>query len=204
MRATMPTRSADQIIAETESLLETARFGLRDMQTTAERRSAGFRNAVVFGRTVTLALQNLRSVRPDFDDWYKSEAQALAADPLMRFFVSVRNMIEKQARTPLSRTISIGRFSIGSMDDFGPAPPGATSFVIGDPTGQAGWVIPQPDGSIQMYYVSLPWLKIETTMIIADTPIETGMAHKPAHELVAVYLDRLAALVKRARARFAI
>lgn len=198
----MAKRDVGQVIAEAESLLATARFGLQDMQTNPERRAAGFRNAVVFGRTVTIALQNLRSAVPDFDDWYKQHTDELASDPLCRFFVGVRNMIEKKARTPLVRSTKIGAFSVRSMADFGAAPPGASGFVIADPTGQAGWRIPQPDGSIEMYYVAVPGLTIESMVLISDVPEDEDWSNQPAHELVSRYLDRLEKVVVSARSRF--
>jgi hypothetical protein len=66
---TMPARSAEQVAQEAEELLQTAYFGLADLRGKPERRS-GLRNAVVFGRNTTWALQNLRHIVPGFDDWY--------------------------------------------------------------------------------------------------------------------------------------
>ena len=40
---------------------------------------------------------------------------------------------------------------------FGPQPPGATSFFIGDELGGTGWEVPQPDGSTEkVLYFDLP------------------------------------------------
>jgi len=39
---------------------------------------------------------------------------------------------------------------------FGPQPPGATSFFIGDELGGTGWEVSQPDGSTEKYYIDLP------------------------------------------------
>src|SRR4029079_8468340 len=99
----MTERNAKQVISEAAALLQTARFGLEDMVgKRPERRAAGFRNAVVFGRNVTWALQNLKDAVPEFQAWYEARQEEMRADPLMKYFVEVRNGIEKQAQTPVS------------------------------------------------------------------------------------------------------
>jgi len=46
---------------------------------------------------VTFVLQNLRTIAPDFDDWYGPKQEEMRADPLMRYFHDLRTEIEKQA-----------------------------------------------------------------------------------------------------------
>src|SRR5205823_5952074 len=106
----MALRTVEQIIGEAEELLQTAKFGLEDMRKPARRRS-GLRNAVVFGRNTTWALQNLRGVVPDFDEWYGPKQEAMRTDLLMRFFHDLRTQIEKQASTPTAGRTHIESFS---------------------------------------------------------------------------------------------
>ncbi len=65
--ATMAGKSVQDVIRAAEERLQTARFGLQDMSK-PERAQSGLYNAVVFGRMVTFALQNLRNIAPDFDE----------------------------------------------------------------------------------------------------------------------------------------
>src|ERR1700754_2975461 len=84
-----------------EETLQTAKHGLKDLlDATRERRMAGLRNLIVFGRSVTFVLQNLRSVvgEDEFDRWYKPHQEEMKSSPLMRYFVDARNMLEKQGR----------------------------------------------------------------------------------------------------------
>lgn len=81
----MADRTARQILDETEELLRTAQFGLRTCALAqSERARTGLRNSVVFGRMVTFALQNLRSVSPDFEAWYAEKQDAMKTDPLQK------------------------------------------------------------------------------------------------------------------------
>ena len=128
------------IIREAEELLQTARFGLQDM-VKPERARSGLRNAVVFGRAATFALQNLRGKVPDFDQWYSPKQEAMKADPLMDYFHNLRTQIEHQASTPTGTRGRIEKFSsVDDMKRFYPAPPNATGFFIGNSSGGSGWV----------------------------------------------------------------
>ncbi|KUM23451.1 hypothetical protein AU467_08775 [Mesorhizobium loti] len=128
-------RSAESIIAEAEDLLRTAKFGLEDMVSRPGRAKTGLRNAVIFGRNATWALQNLRSVIIEFDAWYQPKQEEMKADALMRFFHDLRTSIEKKASTPTTTSAYISSFSSSDIERFKPSPPGATGFFIGDQNG---------------------------------------------------------------------
>jgi hypothetical protein len=100
----MTYRTASHVINEAEELLQTARFGLEDMQTRPARAKSGLRNVIVFGRAVTFALQNLRSVVPDFDAWYAPHQQAMRADPVMSYFSELRTKIKSRRSVYRLRT----------------------------------------------------------------------------------------------------
>lgn len=42
------------------------------------------------------------------------------------------------------------------MPHMGEPPPGATTFIVGDPNGGNGWLVQKPDGTAEMFYVELP------------------------------------------------
>ncbi len=196
-------RSAQDIIGAAEELLRDARFGLEDMLTRPGRAKTGLRNAVVFGRAVTFALQNLRSVVPDFDTWYGPKRAEMKADSLMRFFHDLRNSIEKQAHTPTSTSMHIVSFSDRDFARLEPRPPGATGIFIGDHNGGSGWIVPKPDGSQERYYVELPPDIGEVRLDLVDAPKIAGLEGAQATDLLRVYLEKVEAIVHEARQRFA-
>ncbi len=53
-------------------------------------------SAIATLRTVSFVLQNHKHQIPDFDRWYQTWREKLAADQLMRWMVDARNRIEKQ------------------------------------------------------------------------------------------------------------
>jgi hypothetical protein len=139
--------NSQDIFRAVDERLETARFGLRDMSNPAKARS-GLYNAVVFGRMVTFALQNLRSIANDFDEWYRPKQEEMRADPLMRYFHELRTKIEKCAGKHIYASGHINLLRLpNDIDRFQPAPPNAVGFFIGDENGGSGWIIRSFDGS---------------------------------------------------------
>jgi hypothetical protein len=71
--------------------------GLRDMaDSDQDRVILGFFGIAVFGRSVTSALQNLRTFdKPAFDEWYEPWKQQMKDDTLCRFFYQLRTDILK-------------------------------------------------------------------------------------------------------------
>src|SRR4029077_19190997 len=148
-------RSASDVIRAAEERLQTARFGVEDMAR-PKRMQSGLYNAVVFGRMVTFALQNLRSVAPEFDQWYAPKQEDMRSDPLMKYFNDLRSNIEKKVDRHTASQLKMRSFSTADIQRFQPAPPGANSFFIGDSNGGSGWCIERPDGTVEKYYVDLP------------------------------------------------
>lgn len=62
------------IIIKAEETLQTARYGFDDLTSgNRQRRFSGIRNLVVFGRSVTFVLQNLKTPVGEvgFNEWYE-------------------------------------------------------------------------------------------------------------------------------------
>lgn len=198
----MRSRSASQILDEADDLLKTAEFGLEDMRSRPGRARSGLRNAVIFGRNSTWALQNLKSIVADFEAWYAAKQAEMKADPLMRYFHELRTKIEKQANTPTSPSLSIFSFDSGTdLQRFMPAPPGAVGFFLGGNDGGAGWEVENPDGSIELYYVDLPPDIGKAELHLHDAPQEVAQGRN-AEQLVQEYLSKVKAILREARARF--
>jgi hypothetical protein len=196
-------RSPKEIITEAEDLLRTARFGLEDMEQRPGRAKTGLRNAVVFGRNTTWALQNLKGKAVGFEKWYAAKQEEMKADPLMKYFCDLRTSIEKKASTPTVMSAHIHSFSGNDMAKFGPPPPGATSFFIGDQNGGTGWAVPTPDGGEEKYYVQLPSEIGEVHLHLPEAPEQGEIRNGKAIDLVRIYLNKIGELVSEARKRFA-
>ncbi len=81
-------------------MLRMAHQGLRDMQETDQDRILlGFLGVVVFGRSMTLVMQNLRRHDEEaFNTWYAPWQEEMKVDPLMRYFCVLRTgVIHKDA-----------------------------------------------------------------------------------------------------------
>ncbi|MDX0318906.1 hypothetical protein GOC38_14790 [Sinorhizobium meliloti] len=187
-------KTTSSIIEEAEALLETAQFGLDDLKHSAQRKMAGLRNAIVFARSVTLALQNLSSREPGFDEWYEPIRQSLKADRSFKILLDARNSILKAATTPVFRSTYFN--SRTTLGDLGPRPKNATGFFLADTNGGSGWFIKLPDGSEEKMYVVLPAGSMAASIHLFDKP--DGLAT----ELIEHCLARLREIVREARRTF--
>jgi glutaminyl-tRNA synthetase len=198
-------RESDQVATAQQSIkaanerLATVRFGLADMAD-PNRARTGLYNAVVFGRMVTFALQNMTSSVPEFDDWYELVRAELKADPLMNFFWNLRTEIEKTTGPEMGSYAHIKRLNTADVRKL-PKPPGAVSFFIGDNNGGSRWEVQTADGSIEKYYVDLPpeW-GADVGVTLPKLPPE--LRNTPTRELVSRYLDQMASIIERAKKRF--
>lgn len=196
----------EAILLRAEEALRTARHGFDDLiGENRHRRFSGLRNLIVFGRTVTWIIQNLRSVLKDtFEKWYQPKQEEMRGDPLMRYFVDARNEIEKQGKLRISTRATIHSFSTSDMTKFGEPPPGAGAFFIGDQLGGSGWEVELPDGTKEKYYVDLPAEIGEVQQHFNDFPEAQApeLKGKSVEELSKLYLNRLGQILDDARAQF--
>ena len=98
-RAAMRTLLApSQTVTRAGTMLRMVQQGLRDMQETGQDRILlGFLGVVVFGRSMTLVMQNLRRHDQDeFDRWYAPWQAEMKDDPLMRYFCDLRTKVIHQ------------------------------------------------------------------------------------------------------------
>jgi hypothetical protein len=141
-------------------MLANAKHGLEELREADPAvRPRGIYNVAVFGRSVTLVLQAMRGVEDArFDEWYAPRLEAMKADPLMRYFVELRNEILKEGRpTGGGMSVHIEHLTGDDIRELtANPPPGATSFFIGDYRGGSGWFVQLPDGTTDTYYVRLP------------------------------------------------
>jgi hypothetical protein len=163
---------------------------------------AGLRNVIVFGRAVTNALQNLRSVQRGFDEWYTPWQLRLREDPVAARFYQMRSEILKEGKTDTRSRVTLN----GTLD---PAvlerhkPHGAVGMFISDTQGRSGWEVRQPDGSIERMYISIPnglGFSAEADVYVRDMP--EPFTGKPIQELGRHYVGLLADMVSDAKRRF--
>jgi hypothetical protein len=84
-----------QTVTRAGTMLRMVQQGLHDMQETDHDRILfGFLGVVVFGRSMTLVMQNLRTHDQDaFDGWYAPWQTEMKEDPLMRYFYDLRTKV---------------------------------------------------------------------------------------------------------------
>ncbi len=194
------------VLTNAARVLATAKLGLKLVKSgDPNERLAGIHDVVVFGRAVTNVLQNLRSTDPGFDEWYAPLQEEMRADPLMRYFYELRSSILKEGVAKTQVRMKLERFSSRDIARFGAPPPGATRFFMGDALGGVGWEVPQPDGTMEKYYVALP-TDIGTIEIYLagapDTHLGAAVPDAEVGRLAELYLGYLQRLLDKAVARF--
>ena len=199
-------KTTSEILKRCDETLATAGFGLEDIKSSPERRLAGLRNLVVFGRAVTNVLQNLRSTQPDFDNWYSPFREEMENDPLMNYFYRLRSEILKQGNLGTGSYAHIKSFQFPQdLKKLGPPPPNAKSFFFGDQLGGSGWEVIMDDGSVTKYYVDLPGEIGRVGLLLPEAPDEhlgNKLENKDIEYLGTLYLDYLKRLVQEAKRRF--
>lgn len=130
----------NEILHEANERLEVAKYGLNMINASKGEGKIGLRNVAVFGRMVTFATNNLRSQVEGFEVWDADAKLRHLSNDECRYMVKIRNVIEKEARTPVATNAYVREFSMDVLNRF-PHPPGARSFFIGDRNGGTGWMI---------------------------------------------------------------
>jgi hypothetical protein len=194
-------------IKRAEQVLDTAYFGLKVLKTGApSERSAGLRNVLVFGRSVTFVIQNLKSIVGEdrFNRWYAPIQDQMRADPLMRYFVEARNNLEKQGRLDVGVSGTIHGLSDSDFAKLEKPPFESTSFFMGDQNGGSGWEMDLGGGESIKYYITIPKSVGEFRQVFLSLPenIPSEIRDLSVDELCSIYLDKLAALLMSTRKEF--
>jgi len=196
------TRTTPAILGNLRDTLEVVAHALSDVRNVPARRRSAVRNLAVFGRAVTNVLQTLRSTEPDFDEWYAPVVARLRADPVAAFFYKLRTQILKEGEVAaMSSYARIKSFDTGEMHKFGPPPPGARRFFIGDHSGGTGWDVEVAPGVVERFYIALP-PEIGTTGLVF---IDAAGGKLPNADVVArceQYVATLRTVVAEAEAKF--
>jgi len=161
----------------------------------------GIYNVAVFGRSVTFALQNLRTVvGTDFDEWYEPHLAMMKASPLFKYFKNLRNEILKEGPPPMASAMHVDHLNGADMARLtANPPPGAGMCFMGDPLGGSGWLVNMPDGSQEKFYVSLPNdMRVTMSLRLVDQP----NPDVPITDLCREYVEALGAMVEDAESHF--
>src|SRR5688572_6615893 len=188
---------AADVLSRAYAKLSTAKMGLALIQSpNPNNRLAGLHNAIVFGRSVTWVLQNLRGMVDGFDEWYEPLQEQMRSDPMFKRVVELRNDIEKrgQIETMQGGTIASAEYPVATTDY--PPPPGAVAFFWGDQLGGSGWEVDVGNGRIEKFYVNYPGVNVIPYLGTSQGKPET------AHDFLKKYLDRVEDILRDAESRF--
>jgi hypothetical protein len=197
-------RTSKEILEDTLRTLKTAEAGYRTLAYGSPKdKVSGLMNLVVFGRSVTNVLQNLRATEPKFDTWYKPYVDEMAKNELFKYFYDLRSSILKEGRLRVSTAVHINQLSFPEDMARLPKPPPflkVKGFFIGDNLGGSGYEILLPDGSIEKYYIELPDEIGRAELILHDAPGVVGddLFSSSAVELSRNYLGYIGKMVKDA------
>lgn len=191
--------------------LQTAKYGLDDyLGKNPERRETGLRNMIVFSRSVTNVLQNLRSTvgKNEFNTWYDPWQMKMKEDIIMKAFYQMRSEILKEGILETTTGMHIENFNTNDLQPLMQNPPqNAAGFFIGDNLGGSGWEILMSDGTKEKYYVELPKeIKIKTFLELKNLP-KVSLKDKEGEfyntkDMVKYYYDFLVVLVNNAKLTF--
>jgi len=200
-------RTTIHIVKDVQETLKTAENGLEDLVNgPRNRKLSGLRNLVVFGRAVTNVLQGLRSTEPEFDTWYEKYVKEMDSDPLLKYFYDLRSLILKKGILKLTKKAHVKKlFFPYDMSRFGPPPPFAKSFFIGDELGGTGWEVEFPDGSKMKYYVKLPSDIGSVTLHFPNAPthhLGKEISDYSIGKLSLIYIEYLRKMVRDAKSKF--
>ena len=195
----------NEILENAENMLKMACWGLIQYdESDGEQKMVGLRNTVVFGRSVTFALQKLRGkVEGDFDDWYDERIEVLKEDDVLSHMHDLRNKILKEGSADVD-TYAHVTLNTAQLREW--APNWADSIFIGDEYGGSGWTVESADGREQKFYAEIPE-HIDADVGLKFSTEEGEDIDKPevrsAEEDLAYYVKVLSQIVQDARKEFA-
>ena len=170
------------------------------------KRVQAFWNITIYGRMVTFHIQKALNGVPDFDNWYQSKRKEMKEDELLQFFKDIRNKIEKEYLINPGNVVHIAHLNIpNDLRRFGPPPPGAKGFFIGDQNGGTGWFVEGPEGKQNKIYVDLPSDIGNTWMTLNGMPrkhLGKEITDSSLEDICKLYVTYLRGLVKDVEEKF--
>jgi len=192
----------EKVLKNIDDTLKTVRFALSDLNNAhPERRDAAIRNIITFGRSVTFAIQKLKTHVEGFDDWYKPKQREMQDNILFKFLNELRNEIIHEGKLEISQDIHVKNFNTILLQ-YVPQPPNTISFFIGDEHGASGWLV-ENDGVREKYYFSIPEEFVQIKLMFNNLPEELKNEQKSINQYCQIYYDYLFNLVKETKEKFA-
>lgn len=185
-----------------DDTLKTVEIALKDLKNELpERRLASIRNIITFGRSVTFAIQKLKSHVDGFDDWYKPKQQEMISNPLFKYFKDIRDEIIHEGKLNTNVSVSVPFFSPLFLQ-YMPKPPNHKGFFIGDQNGGSGWIVENADGEEEKYYITLNKDFVDVQLTLVGLPDNLPYEDTSTLNLCTIYFDYLNNLVTEAKERF--
>jgi hypothetical protein len=190
---------ARQPIINALEVLESVRHAMEDFYNapTEARAKTAIRNFLEQGRSVTWALEHLRSnfsSKEEWQSWWDATCSELRGNPVANWFYGLRNPVVKEGQPVNIREVAQleGSYSFPPPDEM--RPPGATGWVL-DSRLVPWWIM--PDGS-KVLARPIPGVRRWNT--IADVP--EAFRSRPLTDLMAEYVVELERVVATAVDRF--
>jgi hypothetical protein len=151
------TELAKAYLQRTREVLDTAFQGYYVLKDQPTRRSAGFRNVIVFGAAVRKVLEELPPGDPEFDKWYKPIRKEFRSSVLMKLFSELLAEIRKRDAAGVDSKARVVGFNYpADVPKLGKRPANARELFMGDELGGVGWEVEMQPGVVEKYYAILP------------------------------------------------
>jgi hypothetical protein len=151
------TELAREYLRRTREVLDTAFQGYFVLKDQPSRRSAGFRNVIVFGAAVRKVLETLPSDGGEFDKWYKPIRKEFRNSMLMKLFGELLVEIRKRDAAGVDSKARVVGFNYpADVPKLGKRPANARELFMGDELGGVGWEVELMPGVVEKYYAILP------------------------------------------------
>lgn len=203
-------RTVAGVLAAARANFDAAQVGYHDLVGPESwRRLPGLRNAIVQSVGVSHALQNLRHLVPDFDEWWDLKVAEMEAEPILAYIYPLRTQMLKQARDPNVAgdsviSVEIDQRKVAELESR--PPPGATRLQIywTGATFTAAWLVDNGDGSIRMEEVPVPGTVTGTALHFPDAPttFRGREFDNTAANILSIYTGYAGELVSEAEKRW--
>ena len=151
------TELAKEYLHRVREALDTAFQGYFVLKEQPTRRSAGFRNVIVFGAHVRKVLESLPSDSGEFDKWYKPIRKEFKSSVLMTLFDELLAQIRKRDAAGVDSKARVVGFNYpADIPKLGKRPAHARELFMGDELGGVGWEVELLPGVTEKYYAILP------------------------------------------------